>query len=268
MATHRAKWLAGTPCWVEIMARDLQRSQDFYRAVLGWEFEDCGAELGHYNNAVLGGRRVAGISPPAEGSDEWPTAWTTYFATENVDAVSSAALRAGAQTLMEPMEIPSFGRVALWVDPVGAVFGGWQGRGHTGFEVHGEHGSVGWVDLATGDCAGAKAFYGKVFGFSFEDAGVPGVGYATFTPPSGEWPAGGMGDQQPDDRLGPRWCVSFEVDDVVVARQRVIAAGGQAPEDPYDFDAGRIATVKGPDGEEFSLMSTTSPPEVGSSRPA
>lgn len=266
VATHAEKWPAGTPCWVEIMVGDLARSREFYRAVLGWEFEDAGEDYGHYNNALVGGRRVAGMSPPMEGDEDWPTVWTTYLATDDVGATAEAAVAAGAEALMEPVQIGSFARMALWVEPGGAAFGGWEAREHTGFEAHGEHGAVGWVDLATAQLAASKTFYGNVFGFTFEDLSVAGASYATFTPPGAEWAAGGMGDQPADDALGPRWCVTFEVDDVDEARQRVLDAGGSAADEPLEFEFGRIATVKGPDGEEFSLMTSaptpTFPPEV------
>lgn len=265
MATHAEKWPAGTPCWIEIMVSDLWRSQQFYRAVLGWDFEDSGEEYGHYNNALVGGRRVAGMSPPMEGGDEWPSVWTTYFATDALDVMAQAAAEAGADLLMEPVDIGRFARVALWVEPDGGAFGAWEAREHTGYQAHNEHGAIAWVDLVTGGLAASKAFYGRVFGLTYEDMSMVGISYATFTPPGAEWPAGGMGDKQPDDALGPRWCVTFEVDDVDVARRRVIEAGGSAPDDPWEFEFGRIATVKGPDGEEFSLMASTSPPEVGSS---
>ncbi|WP_353952069.1 VOC family protein [Knoellia sp. S7-12] len=258
MATHEEKWPAGTPCWVDITVSDLARSQAFYNTVLGWEFEESTEEYGGYTNAHLGGRKVAGMSASMEGMD-WPNVWSTYFATDDVDATAAAATGAGAQQTFEPMDVGAFGRMAMWVDPGGAAFGAWESRDHTGYEAHNEHGAVGWVDLATRDLKTSKAFYGSVFGLTYEDMSMSGVRYATFTPPGGEWAAGGMGDRQVGDALGPRWCVTFEVDDVDVARQRAVEAGGAAPEAPLEFEFGRIATVKGPDGEEFSLMTSKAP---------
>lgn len=256
MATHATRWPAGTPCWVEIMVSDLARSQEFYRSVLGWEFEDLGEDYGHYNNASIGHRRVAGMSPPIEGDDPWPTVWTTYLATDDVDATAEAAVAAGAEVLMEPLDIGDLARVALWVEPGGAAFGAWEARRHTGYVAHSEPGAVGWVDLATTDLGVSRAFYGNVFGVTYEDASVDGVGYTTFTPPGGEWAVGGMDEQSPDDVLGPRWVVTFEVDDVHAARQRVLDAGGSAPDAPWESGDGHLVTVRGPDGEEFSLLTS------------
>lgn len=254
MATHADRWPAGAPCWVEITVGDLARSQAFYGSVLGWEFEDTGPDFGHYANALVGGRRVAGMSPPVADGEDWPTVWTTYLATDDLDATARAAAAAGAETVMEPMDIAGFGRIGLWVDPGGAAFGAWESREHTGFDAHDEHGAVGWVDLVTRDLPSSKTFYAEVFGLTYDDLSVAGIGYATFTPPGAQWPAGGMGDQQDGDALGPRWCVTFVVDDVDAARQCVLDAGGGAPHEPWDVELGRIVTVNGPDGEEFSLM--------------
>ncbi|GGB78046.1 VOC family protein [Knoellia flava] len=254
MATHDGRWPAGSPCWVEITVGDLERSQAFYAAVLGWAFEDSGPDYGHYRNALVAGRRVAGMSPPLEGVEDWPKVWTTYLATDDVEVTAERASAAGAQVVMEPMDIAAFGRVGLWVDPGGAAFGGWEALEHNGFGIHDEHGAVSWVDLVTPDLRAAKTFYRSVFGLSFEDLSVPGIGYATFTPAGAAWPAGGVGDQVDGDVAGPRWCVTFAVDDVDAAVQRVLDAGGSAPNDPVDTESGRIATVAGPDGEEFSLM--------------
>ncbi|MYW20173.1 VOC family protein, partial [Streptomyces sp. SID2955] len=36
----------GAPCWVSLTSRDLQATQDFYSAVLGWRWR--GAKLGEH----------------------------------------------------------------------------------------------------------------------------------------------------------------------------------------------------------------------------
>lgn len=262
MATHAQQWPAGTPCWIEIVVGDLQRSRQFYRSVLGWEFEGSGEESGGVDNALVDGRRVAGMSVALEGADTRSAGWTTYFATDDLDTTARAAAGAGAVPLMEPVDLGAIGRLASWVEPAGAAFGARESREHTGHEALDGHGTVGWVDLVSGGTQASKAFYGTVFGLTFEDMAMVGISYSTFTPPGEHWPAGGMGDMQPGDALGPRWCVTFEVDDVEVARQLVIAAGGDAPHATGQFEFGAIATVRGPDGEEFSLMTSTTPPEA------
>ena len=54
---------------------------------------------------------------------EGPPYWTTYIAA--ADACMPAAARrtaAGGTTLVAPMDAMTFGRMAVFVDPVGAAF--------------------------------------------------------------------------------------------------------------------------------------------------
>ncbi|MFG2895206.1 hypothetical protein ACGFZW_37715, partial [Streptomyces sp. NPDC048248] len=50
----------GAPCWVNLLARDLRATQDFYAAVLGWSFRP--GSLGEdFAVALLDGEPVAGV---------------------------------------------------------------------------------------------------------------------------------------------------------------------------------------------------------------
>ena len=89
------------------------------------------------------------MSPPMEGMD-WPKVWSMYFATDDVEATAAAATGAGAHHLFEPMDIGAFGRMAMWADPGGVVFGAWESREHTGYDAHNEHGAVTWIYLVSG----------------------------------------------------------------------------------------------------------------------
>ncbi len=56
MTVHKGAWPPGTPCWVDLSVSDMQRSQEFYGAVFGWEFSQRAEEFGGYSNAFLRGR--------------------------------------------------------------------------------------------------------------------------------------------------------------------------------------------------------------------
>ncbi|MDQ4041464.1 MAG: VOC family protein, partial [Actinomycetota bacterium] len=43
-----------------------------------------------------------------------------------------------------------------------------------------------WVDLTNNDPEGAKAFYGGLFGWDFEDTEIPGGGFYTMAKVGGE----------------------------------------------------------------------------------
>ncbi|GAA5006837.1 hypothetical protein GCM10025734_47290 [Kitasatospora paranensis] len=64
------RYKPGTPCWVDLMAKDQQAALDFYRDLFGWQGEVGPPEFGGYAVCSLNGRPVAGIGPAmaAEGS--------------------------------------------------------------------------------------------------------------------------------------------------------------------------------------------------------
>ncbi|GGC78580.1 glyoxalase [Tersicoccus solisilvae] len=253
MSAHPEKWPAGTPCWVDIMVPDLGRSQTFYRAVLGWEYTESVAEFGGYCNAMADGRVVAGLSPMMEGMGGAPTVWTTYLATDDIDATAAAVTANGGQVTAAPMQIPEMGSMAVFVDPTGASFGVWQSGSHTGFDAVDEPGTIAWNDVMSTDDGAARRFYQAVFGFTYEDLDMGGMRYAMFSVDGGERPAGGIGEGA--GAGGSAWNVAFMVADVDDAVGTIAEAGGTVTDQPSDFEFGRILSAAGPDGERFQLVS-------------
>ncbi|MFF0943871.1 VOC family protein [Kocuria sp. CPCC 205300] len=255
MTTHSNSWPAGTPCWVDLMASDLERTQNFYRDVLGWAFSESQPEYGGYCNALVEGDVVAGLSPTMEGMEDAPHVWSVYLATDDIAADAATAGDAGATQVYEPMEVGPFGSMGVWVDPTGAEFRMWQAHEHIGFGRVEEPGAVAWCDLMTGDPSAARDFYAKIFGYTYQDIGDDSMPYALFTVPGGDRPAGGMGGPVPDaGDAQPGWGVAFQVENVDEAAERVRRAGGSISAEPSDFEYGRMAVAAGPDGEVFVVM--------------
>ena len=65
---ERSSYAPGTPSWVDLTTPDLEAALRFYGGLFGWEFEDAGEAAGHYHQALLRGKRVAGIGPNPPGS--------------------------------------------------------------------------------------------------------------------------------------------------------------------------------------------------------
>ncbi|OMH24773.1 hypothetical protein BKD30_07055 [Tersicoccus phoenicis] len=253
MSAHPDPWPAGTPCWVDMMVPDLARTQAFYRAVLGWDYTEPVAEFGGYCNATVDGRVIAGLSPQMEGMEGAPTVWTTYLATDDIDATAELVRANGGQVIAPPMQIAAMGSMAVFVDPTGASFGAWQSGEHTGFNAVDEPGTIVWDDVMSTDYDAARRFYATVFGFTYEDLDMAGMKYAMFSVAGGERPAGGIGEGAGPS--GSAWNVCFSVADVDDAVERIADAGGTVTDQPSDFDFGRILSATGPDGERFQLVS-------------
>lgn len=252
MSNHDGRWPAGTPCWVDFMASDLARTHDFYSRLFGWTYEDSMEEFGGYHNALLDGRRVAGLSPTIPGMEDAPKVWTVYLATDDLQATTAAVLANGGQVVSEPMQVAGFGSMAVFTDPAGAVFGAWQAGTHNGFAAVDEHGTPMWMDVMSRDFEAAKDFYAKVFGYRYTDVSEEGMTYVMFEVPGGDRPAGGIG--RSDDQGAVGWTVCFQVDDADAAAATAGAAGGTVTGDLADTTYGRMATITGPDSETLYVM--------------
>ena len=114
--------------WHELMSRDPDKSERFYRAVTGVDFQAVDFPDRDYRLLLIDGRPVAGMTGPAPGRDDWPSGgpeghWVCYFQTEDVDEAAAQTQEHGGDVLVPPLDIPGTGRAAVLRDPDGATFG-------------------------------------------------------------------------------------------------------------------------------------------------
>ena len=119
--------------------------------------------------------------------------WNTYIWVDNADETVAKARAAGGAVAMEPFDVMDAGRMAVLLDPEGAVFCVWQAGTNKGARVVNEHGSVNFNSLATRDPEAAKAFYGAVFGW--DTLALPGMSM---------WTLPGYGDHLEEGSPGLR----------------------------------------------------------------
>ena len=158
------KHVAGTVSWVDLMTKDAEAARTFYAGLFGWSFEVGGPEMGHYAIASIAGKPVAGLGPQSPGAEGAPSAWTVYFATDDLDATAAKVREHGGNVMMPPMDVMEEGRLAVFTDPTGAHFGAWQARRHTGAKLVDQPGTMCWREVATTDVNKARDFYIRVFG--------------------------------------------------------------------------------------------------------
>jgi len=252
----------GTPSWTDLMTSDPDAARRFYGELFGWELQVGTAEFGYYTMCELGGKPVAGISgePAPEGV---PTAWTTYFAVDDVDAVVGRITAAGGAVNMPPMDIGAEGRMAIAADPTGAVFGLWQAGRHIGALLVNEPGAVSWHELATRDLDAAKRFYTAVFGHGWDDVdtGEGGPPYATFSVKASL--AGGVVQMTADWPAGvpSHWVPYFSVADTDAVVKQAAELGGGVNMPPTDSPYGRFASLRDPQGAVFDVIRLPEAPQ-------
>src|SRR3954469_4942021 len=117
-------------------------------------------------------------------------------------------------------------------------------------------GVTSWIDVEVDDVEATKAFYGDLFGWTFERGPPPdspsayviarldGLDVAGLTGPS----------EAVGDAGGARWRTYVAVDDLQATAAAVTQAGGELIGEPLTAgEAGRWVDVLDPDGVELSL---------------
>src|SRR3954454_8814026 len=171
--TEQDRYIAGVPCWIDTTQPDPDAAAAFYGSLFGWELENSMPPdaPGKYLIARIGGGDVAAVGSPM-GEAPAAATWNTYVWVDDVDETAAKVRDAGGTVLSEPFDVMEAGRMAVFADPEGAVFCGWQPRRHRGASVVNEHGSLNFNILNTRDLVGASRFYGAVFGWELIDAGA------------------------------------------------------------------------------------------------
>jgi predicted enzyme related to lactoylglutathione lyase len=243
----------GTPCWVDLGTPDIEAAIAFYSGLFGWEIELGPAEMGHYSMALLKGRPVAAL---ADQQTPGVVAWTTYLATDDVDATFAKAQEAGATVFVPPMDVMTFGRMAVIADTGGAAVSFWQPGDHRGAELVNEPGTLCWNELTTRAVEESKTFYAAAAGLTTTTHPHPHGEYHEFHTASGRRVGGIMpmtGDMWPPE-LPNHWMVYFAVADTDAAVARCVELGGSVVVPATDIPPGRFAVVNDPQGGFFSVI--------------
>ena len=114
-----------------------------------------------------------------------------------------------------------------------------------------EPGTFCWIDLATTDPAGAKVFYGELFGWEAEDMPAGEAGTYTMLRLDGD-DIGGLYEMDAGQRergVPPYWFSYVSVDDADAIASRARELGGTVYGEAFDvLDSGRMAVVQDPTG--------------------
>ncbi len=245
---------AGAPCWIDLLSSDPDRAATFYSSIFGWTAQEPAAEYGGYVNFTKDGAPIAGMMRN-DGSAGFPDGWTTYLSVPDVKTTTEAAVAAGGQVHLEPMQVGPLGSMAMVADPGGAAVGLWQPGEHQGSGRNSEAGAPCWFELHTRDYAGVLDFYRTAIGwetrvlsdddgFRYTAMAVGDGEYAGVLDASGFLPEG----------AASTWQVYLGVADVDAALTDVVELGGSVLAAAEDTPFGRVAQIADPTGASIKIV--------------
>lgn len=252
---------SGAPCWIDLMTSDTDQAKSFYYALFGWTYETGDQEkYGGYITASKDGRLVAGIMQKQADMGAMPDVWSTYLRTDDIKATTEAAAAHGGQVLLEPMDVPEQGIMAMYGDSSGAAIGAWQFGEMKGYEVAAESGAPAWHELLAKDYESAVSFYQSVFGWEtavMSDS--PEFRYTTLG--AGDDAKAGIMDAAGflPEQVPSMWSVYFAVDNTDATVEQATALGATVMEAAEDTPFGRLATLSDPTGAVFKVIQNMAP---------
>ena len=110
--------------WSELLTNDVEGAKAFFAATAGWTYEGMAMPDMTYWVANAGGTSVAGIMDAAavpDGSRD--PCWVTYIAVDDIDKVVAETEANGGTVVNPAFDVPGVGRIAMIMDPGGAVVG-------------------------------------------------------------------------------------------------------------------------------------------------
>jgi uncharacterized protein len=250
---ERTSHAPGTFSWVDLATWNPDEAKAFYARLFGWQYEDMAGAGGTYTMFRIDGKDVAACF--AQGGEDAPPHWNSYVTVGTVDALVSRAAELGGSVAMPGRDVEGIGRTAVVSDPTGAPFALWEPHGQIGAELVNAPGALCWNDLGTTDVDGAMAFYGELFGWTFEKRlEEDPLRYMRIR--NGDTENGSVHLQGEDEHgTPPHWDVYFATPDVDEANSKLAELGGQVLVPPLDVPAGgRVSVVVDPQGAAFGLF--------------
>jgi hypothetical protein len=242
--------------WHELLSTNPDAAIPFYRKVVGWDVTLWDQDPG-YRMFTSSGVPVAGLMllPEQAKAGGAPPHWISYVSVRDCDQTVAQAVRMGAMTYLEPMDVPTVGRVAVLADPQGATIGVYQPAtsGHPSEEA--ALGDFSWHELVADDWKTAWEFYHALFSWEPDhqfDMGPMGT-YWIFRRGPGSRMMGGMFTRPPEIPHA-HWLPYVHVASAHRAAELGGKHGGRVINGPMEVPGGDYITqLLDPQGATFAV---------------
>lgn len=242
--------LPGKFIWRDLLTRDVAAAQAFYGALFGWEFRAVAG--GQYVVVLREDSPIGGIVQADKGVKVRVAQWVSWLSVPDVDAAVATVVEAGGQVQRGPLVLKGRGRLAVVVDPQGALLVLVRSTDGDPRDAEPQPGSWLWTELWTHDKAGSLAFYERLAGYATEERQVAGAAYTVMVG-AGAPRAGVVAN--PFDSVATNWLPYVRVEDVSATVAQVRELGGVVLVEPQDDRrGGTAAIVADPTGAAFVVQ--------------
>jgi len=246
----------GKVVWADLVTPSLNTAEKFYGGLFGWSFQKIQAGDSEYVIAIEGGRPVAGlIEKPIPVANRRQSAWLTFIAVRDVDAVKRTVLAQKGKVISDSVTYTMRGRQAVLADPEGAVFAILASSSGDPPDYLAAPGEWIWSSLHAKNPEVEAAFYQTVFGYDVFDAeNTDGIEHLILS--SDDYARASV-NSFPDNQ-GHRhahWLNFIRVEHAADMAARAVSLGGRVLVEPRaDRHGGMVAVVADPAGAPVGLM--------------
>jgi len=238
--------------WHDLMSNDRPASVAFFTKLIGWKTRGEDPKTADYVHFLNGETDLAGA--PQHKDPNSPPHWLTYVTVDDVAASAERVKKLGGQVYAGPMHIEKVGTMAVIGDPTGGVIALFrQDKGES--PETDERPAVGtfcWNELLSTDPEKAAAFYGEIFGWSFDAQDMGPMGTYRVAKRNGKMIGGIMKSPMPGHSY---WMNYIAVTDVDAKTNEATSLGAKVITGPMDIpNMGRFSILQDPTGVYFALF--------------
>jgi uncharacterized protein len=241
---RRKEFAMGDPVtWFDLGAANEGPLKTFYADLFGWTLQPR-AET--YTMLTTGGGVNGGLGRSGLG-DPWVA---FYVDVPGLQATLDKAVTLGSAVVVPVTKASDLVTFAMFTDPDGLLIGLTQAddSGEPAAPVFGEGPAVDWFEILGSDAKRSQAFYGELFGWTF-DGGDDNYGLADTG--AGRGISGGVGGSGE----GTGWATVYaNVEDVEPYLARAEELGGKREYGPIDVDDHmQSGAIRDPAGNVFGI---------------
>lgn len=249
----------GRIIWRDLISDTPAASRRFYETLFGWEFEPVGGYFGldtdeAYSLIRHDGRLIGGMVNQASLKNARGdiSQWVVLMSVADVEAAAQRFASNGGQVLTPPTDVADRGRMAVVVDPEGALLALVETRAGDPPRREPGFGDFLWDELWTTDVAASTGFYRSLTGLDERDVAAGERTYRLLQQ-DGRPTFGVLA--HPFQKERPVWVTYIRVEDPAAITARVEALGGrvyvEAQERPL---GGQVALIADPSGAGIALQ--------------